>query len=156
MTKDGEPLDAVDFNFWGVTFAKDSNRFYATLRTDGHYYLVEGDLRERSMRVLRDRVECPSLSPDGTRIAYKSRIGNQNRWHLKVLDLDTLRAHSVGERRPIDDQVEWLNDEHPGLLGQPRRLHGLRRRGRGAAFGLEGRVVSGLPFDAVSLPGEWL
>jgi hypothetical protein len=110
VTKDGEPLDAVDFNFWGVTFAEDPNRFFATLRTDGHYYLVEGDVRGRTMRVLRDRVECPSLSPDGTRIAYKSRIGNQNRWHLKVLDLDTLRAHSVGERRPIDDQVEWLND----------------------------------------------
>ncbi len=62
------------------------------------------------MRVLRDRVECPSLSPDGTRIAYKSRIGSENRWRLKVLDLTTLRAHPVAERRPIDDQVEWLDD----------------------------------------------
>jgi len=111
VTKDGRPLDAVDFNFWGVTFAADSNRFYATLRTQGHYYLLEGNLRERTMRVLRDRVECPALSPDGTRIAYKSRIGSENRWRLKVLDLATLRAHAVAERRPIDDQVEWLNDE---------------------------------------------
>lgn len=110
VSKDGKPFDAPDFNFWGVTFARDPNRFYATLRTNGHYYLVEGDLRRRSMRVLRDRVECPSLSPDGTRIAYKSRIGNENRWRLKVLDLDTLAAHPVAERRPIDDQVEWLDD----------------------------------------------
>jgi hypothetical protein len=110
VTKDGKPLDSPDFNFWGVTFAHDPNRFYATLRTGGHYYLVEGDLSRRSVRVLRDRVECPSLSPDGTRIAYKSRIGDENRWQLKVLDLDTLSAHPVAERRPIDDQVEWLDD----------------------------------------------
>jgi hypothetical protein len=111
VTKDGQRVDAVDLNFWGVTFAEDSNRFYATLRTGDHYYLVEGDVSARTMRVLRDRVECPSLSPDGTRIAHKSRIGDENRWQLKVLDLATLRAHPVAEQRPIDDQVEWLGNE---------------------------------------------
>lgn len=111
LTKGGKPFAAADFNFWGVTFAPDSDRFYATLRTQGRYYLVEGDVQDRTMRVLRDHVECPSLSPDGTRIAYKSRIGNQNRWQLKVLDVSTLQAHDVAERRPIDDQVEWLDDE---------------------------------------------
>jgi hypothetical protein len=110
VIKGGRQFDAADFNFWGVTFARDSNRFYATLRTSGHYYLVEGDLRQRTMRVLRDGVECPSLSPDGTRIAYKSRIGDENRWRVKVLDLDTLSAHPVADRRPIDDQVEWLDN----------------------------------------------
>jgi hypothetical protein len=110
VSKGGKPFDSPDFNFCGVTFAADPNRFYATLRSQEHYYLVEGDLRRKTMRVLRDRVECPSLSPDGTRIAYKSRIGNENRWHLKVLDLAGLRAHDVAERRPIDDQVEWLDD----------------------------------------------
>ncbi len=110
VSKDGERLEAADFNFWGVTFASDPNRFYATLRTGEHYYLVGGDVRRRTVRVLRDGVECPSLSPDGTRIAYKSRIGDENRWRLMVLDLETLAAHSVGERRPIDDQVEWLDD----------------------------------------------
>lgn len=109
VTKDGEPFDAVDFNFWGVTFAPDSNRFYATLGTGDHHYLVEGDVRDRSMRVLRDGVECPSLSPDGTRIAYKSRIGD-NRWRLRVLDVATLADHGLPEDRSIDDQVEWLDN----------------------------------------------
>ena len=111
VSKDGRPFDAVDFNFWGVTFARDSNRFYATLNDDEHYYLVEGDVRDRSMRVLRDGVECPSLSPDGRRIAFKSRIGDEDRWRLKVLDLATLSDHGVAESRSIDDQVEWLDDD---------------------------------------------
>lgn len=110
VSKDGEPFDAADFNFWGVTFAADSDRFYATLHTGSHYYLVEGSVRERQMRVLRDGVECPSLSPDGTRIAFKSRIGSEDRWRLEVLDLDTLAAHPVAERRSIDDQAEWLDE----------------------------------------------
>ncbi len=110
VTKDGRPFDAVDFNFWGVTFASDPNRFYATLHTGDHYYLVEGDIERRTLRVLRDGVECPSLSPDGTRIAFKSRIGDENRWRLAVLDLDTLDSHPVAEPRSIDDQPEWLDD----------------------------------------------
>lgn len=112
VVKDGKPFDAPDFNFWGVTFAKDSNRFYATLGTGDHHYLVEGSVRDHSMRVLRDGVECPSLSPDGTRIAFKSRIGTQTRWRLRVLDLATLQDHGLAETRSIDDQVEWLNDEN--------------------------------------------
>jgi hypothetical protein len=111
VSKDGRPFDAVDFNFWGVTFAKDPNTFYATLHTGDRYYLVEGDVKERSMRVLRDGVECPSLSPDGTQIAFKSRIGDGNRWRLEVLDLDTLAAHPLAEHRSIDDQAEWLDDD---------------------------------------------
>jgi WD40 repeat protein len=110
VSKDGRPFDAADFNFWGITFAADPNRFFATLRSGGHYYLVEGSLERRAMRVLRDGVECPSLSPDGTRIAFKSRIGEEDRWRLMVLDLDTLTAHPVAERRSIDDQAEWLDE----------------------------------------------
>ncbi|HET7417668.1 MAG TPA: hypothetical protein VFJ61_08605 [Solirubrobacterales bacterium] len=111
VTKDGKPFDSVDFNFWGVTFVPgDSNRFYATLGTGDSHYLVEGDVADRSMRVLRDGVECPSLSPDGTQIAYKSRLGDGEHWRLRVLDVDTLADHAVAETRSIDDQVEWLDD----------------------------------------------
>jgi hypothetical protein len=110
VTKDGKPFDAADFNFWGITFAPDSNRFYATLGTGDHHYLVEGDIAARSMRVLRDGVECPSLSPNGKQIAYKSRIEGTNRWHLRVLDVATLADHPVAEKRSIDDQVEWLDN----------------------------------------------
>jgi len=74
VSKDGRRTSEVDFNFWGVTFTTDSNRFYATLGTAQHRYLVEGDLTARTMNVLRDDVECPSLSPDGRRVAFKRRV----------------------------------------------------------------------------------
>jgi hypothetical protein len=110
VTKDGEPFDAVDFNFWGVTFAADPNRFYATLATGSHHYLVEGDIATRSIRVLHDGVECPSLSPNGKQIAFKSRIGDETRWRLHVLDVATLADHPVAETRSVDDQAEWLDN----------------------------------------------
>jgi dipeptidyl aminopeptidase/acylaminoacyl peptidase len=110
VIKDGKPFDAADFNFWGVTFAADPNRFYATLATGRHHYLVEGDLAARSLRVLRDGVECPSLSPDGKQIAFKSRVGKGDDWRLHVLDLATLADHPTAETRSVDDQAEWLDD----------------------------------------------
>lgn len=112
VTKEGKPFDAVDFNFWGVTFdPADSDRFYATLATGTHHYLVEGSVRGKTLKVLRDGVECPSLSPDGKRIAFKSRIDGTNRWRLHVLDVATLEDHPVAEKRSIDDQAEWLDDD---------------------------------------------
>jgi hypothetical protein len=110
VTKGGKRIHSQDFNFWGVTFAKDSDEFYATLATGGHHYLVHGRVSTRSVEVLRDNVECPSLSPDGTRVAYKRRDGKPWKWRLHVLDLRTGADVAVSERRPIDDQAEWLDN----------------------------------------------
>jgi hypothetical protein len=113
VVRDGEPFQAADFNFWGVTFARDGNRFYATLGTAGRTYLVEGDLAERQARVLRENVECPSLSPDNTHLAFKKRVNaNPRDWRLTVLDLRSMQESSVGEARSVDDQAEWLDDQH--------------------------------------------
>ena len=40
-------VTAVDVNFWGVTFARDSDRFYATLATGGKTYLIRGSVSQR-------------------------------------------------------------------------------------------------------------
>jgi hypothetical protein len=109
VTRNGKRIEKEDFNFWGVTFARKSDRFYATLRTGDKTYLLEGDVRARRARVLRENVECPSISPDNTRLAYKKRVGGG--WRLHVLTLDTMSDTALAETRSIDDQVEWLDDD---------------------------------------------
>ena len=114
ITRNGQPFKAVDFNFWGVTFGPDSNVFYATLGTGGRFFLIEGDTRRQVARVLRDGVECPAISPDATRLAFKKRTHVDGRliWRLAVMRLVTLEEHVVNdEPRSIDDQVEWLDDD---------------------------------------------
>lgn len=121
VRREGAVFKAADFNFWGVTFAQDSNRFYATLATDGRTYLVEGDLAGREARVIYEGLECPSLSPDNTRVAFKKQIGTDGRslWQLRVLDLATLTETPLAaETRNVDDQAEWLDDQHV-LYGLP-------------------------------------
>jgi hypothetical protein len=115
VTRDGRPFSEVDFNFWGVTFARDSNRFYATLASGGVKYLVEADIDARTARVVTTDVECPSLSPDNARIAYKKAYTDARGlgWHLEVLDLATMKVTPLNaEPRSVDDQVEWLDDGH--------------------------------------------
>jgi len=110
VSKAGRPFKAIDFNFWGVAFANDGNRFFATLRSGRTDYLVEGDVDARTARVLREGVECPSLSPDNTRIVFKSRVTGTT-WRLHLLDLATLHDTALSETRNVDDQAEWLDDE---------------------------------------------
>jgi hypothetical protein len=98
-----------------VTFATDSNTFYATLGTGREQLLIRGDAKARTAVVLRSGVECPALSPDGRRLGYKHRIieGGVLSWRLATLDLQTLQDRLVpGEVRSIDDQVEWLDASH--------------------------------------------
>jgi len=111
VTREGQEFKSPDFNFWGVTFTNDENIFYATLWSKNKIFLVKGDFANRSAAVIRESVECPSLSPDGTRIAFKKRIeGKQLTWRLTLLDLRTSAETSLGESRSVDDQVEWLDN----------------------------------------------
>ena len=94
IRRDGMKFLAADFNLWGVTFAADSDRFYATLGTGATVYLVEGSVSARRADVVLEGIECPSLSPDQTRIAFKRRVptGTGFEWRLHVIDLTTRRT----------------------------------------------------------------
>ncbi|MFC4586676.1 TolB family protein [Sphaerisporangium corydalis] len=121
VTVDGRPYRAADVNVWGVTFTRDDNRFYATMASAGHRYLVEGDFTARTLRSVADGVECPSLSPDGTRIAFKAAVGGDpaKGWRLSVLDLASGRRVALAESRSVDDQALWL-DDHDVAYGLQR------------------------------------
>jgi len=128
VRRDGRTIQAPDFNFWGVTFARDGETFYATLGTGEETLLVRGDLAARAFEVVADQVECPSLSPDETRVAYKHRERGRAgavRWRLWVLELASGARHPLAETRNVDDQAQWLDDAHVlyGLPGEDGRSH---------------------------------
>ncbi|GAA3367790.1 PD40 domain-containing protein [Streptomyces sannanensis] len=114
VTKDGKPFHPADANFWGVTFIDDEH-FYATLGSGGKTYLIHGDVTTKTATTLRTNLECPSLSPDGTKIAFKKRVPGLPEnlpWRLYVLDLKTMQEHPVAETRSLDDQVAWSDDNN--------------------------------------------
>ncbi len=118
VTMDGRPFQSPDFNFWGVTFTPDSKGFYCTLSSKGKQYLVKGEIKSKTLVVIRDNVECPSLSPDGTKIAYKKRNYRswlpppEKLWKLFILELDTMKDAPLVELRSVDDQLAWLDNSH--------------------------------------------
>lgn len=119
--RNGQRFKEADFNFWGVTFASDSRVFYATLRTGAQTFLVKGDLALRKLTVVRENVECPSLSPDNRLLAFKKRVGAAaDPWRLYVLDLQSMAERPISaETRSVDDQIEWLDNQRV-LYGIPR------------------------------------
>lgn len=116
----GKTIEPADRNFWGVTFAGDGDLFYATVAWAGKTWLVKGSLEQRRVVTVRSDVECPSLSPDGRRLAYKKR-GDRPRgqWRLAAMDLASGREVMLAETRSVDDQVEWLDDTRV-IYGIPR------------------------------------
>ncbi|SDT55319.1 TolB family protein [Actinoplanes derwentensis] len=119
----GKAITAADKNLWGVTF-HDDDKFYATAASGGTTWLVEGSLSGRTVKALRSDVECPSLSPDRTRVAFKKH-GDlpAGRWRLAVHDLRTGTETVLAEQHSVDDQVEWL-DDGTVIYGLPRQADG--------------------------------
>ncbi|AXT85852.1 hypothetical protein C6I20_12095 [Aeromicrobium sp. A1-2] len=120
----GKTVNPVDRNVWGVTFGSDDNTIYATVAAGGNTYLVRGDLAAQTLTAIHQGVECPSLSPDGSQIAYKKDVGGATPdWRIAVLDLATGHESVLrGEQHSVDDQVEWL-DADTLLYGLPRANH---------------------------------
>jgi WD40-like Beta Propeller Repeat len=117
ITKDGRPYRSTGVRFWCLTFA-DDNRFYASMAADGRAYLVKGDVAARRVQIMAAGVDCPSLSPDGSRLAFKHVNGATHPGHsgpdvpgaLSVMDLGSLRITHLTEAGNVDDQVIWLDN----------------------------------------------
>lgn len=131
VKRDGQPFSNVDFNFWGVTFRRDSRTFLATLGTGGKRFLVEGNIDTRQFTVIAEDVECPSLSPDEQHVVFKRQRAKATGWQLWAMNMSSREAWPITEdQQDIDDQVEWLDDS--------RVLYGMV-------------LGSGLPEQALSL-----
>jgi len=115
LVLDGKRAEPADRNYWGITFIDDTT-FYATvgLTAAGRTYLVRGDLTARTMTSVASGVECPSLSPDGRRLAFKKvtdGFGPTVHWTPAVLELASGRVTVLSaETHKLDDQIAWLDD----------------------------------------------
>lgn len=139
LTIDGDRYHAPDVNYWGATFARDDERFYATVSTKGRTYLVEGNMKDWSAKALRQNAECPSLSPDNTRIAFKKKVSDDPAapWRLYVLDLRTMQETPLAETHSVDDQAAWTDDGTvayalPGAQGRASDIWTVPADGTGA------------------------
>ncbi|AEV84022.1 protein tolB [Actinoplanes sp. SE50] len=148
LSVDGKRTTAKNRNLWGVTFA-DDDVFYATAASGDKTWLVRGSLKSRELATLREDAECPSLSPDGTRVAFKTRHGQApGVWSIAVYDLATGRSTLLAERHSVDDQIEWLDDRHV--------LYGLPRSGTGPSASDVWTVpANGSGAPAVFVPDAW-
>jgi hypothetical protein len=120
LIHNGKSIKPTDRNYWGVTFTANDDTFYATVEWARHTWLARGSISQRRIVTLHEDAECPSLSPDGTRIAYKQRgslpVG---KWRIVVYNIATGAITPLSETRSVDDQVEWLDDSHV-IYGLPR------------------------------------
>ncbi len=117
----GREVNPVDRNIWGVTFVDDQT-FYATVGTGGTTWLVQGDLDARTLTSVSEHAECPAISPDGSRVAFKVDVdpGRKIVWQIAVMDIATGERTLLADGpRGLDDQVEWLDDDTL-LYGMPR------------------------------------
>lgn len=146
---DGKRNSATNRNLWGVTFAGDDDHFYATAASGAKTWLVRGSLRERTLTALREDAECPSLSPDGTRVAFKTRNGQaEGQWMIAVYDLATGKTTLLTEKHSVDDQIEWLDGSHV--------LYGLPRSGTGpSASDVWVVPADGTGAPSIFIPDAW-
>jgi hypothetical protein len=120
LIHNGKRIAPVNRNYWGVTFASDDDTFYVTVAWSGHTWLARGSMSQRRIVTLHEDAECPSLSPDGTRIVYKQRGSlPPGQWRLVEYTIATGQIVPLAETRSVDDQVEWLDNANV-VYGLPR------------------------------------
>jgi hypothetical protein len=109
---DDLPAPAGPIDFGGLSFERDGDRFFGSISTATERYLVAGSIDDRRMTTLRGGVAAESLSPDGRRLLVK-KLRPHGFWQLAVIDLQTWSEHDLRQGpRSVDDQVEWLDNEH--------------------------------------------
>ncbi|CAL8976148.1 hypothetical protein CELL_02236 [Cellulomonas sp. T2.31MG-18] len=152
LTVDGKPYTATDRNFWGVSFVDDET-FYVTAASQSANatWLVRGTVSARTLTAVRTGGEYPSVSPDGTRVAYKKLLrtdAGQKVWAFAVLTLGTGTETVYDATAGTDDQAQWLDDT--------TILYGLARAdepGTTDVWSLDVGTLAARP--TLFIPGAW-
>lgn len=110
LLQDGKVLRSPNVQYWGVSFLpQNSNFFYVTVYINDARHIARGDVRQRELVIIFTGAECPSVSPDGTRIAVKRQISRTS-WRPAVITLDTLAVTEFDVKDFVDDQIVWFNN----------------------------------------------
>ena len=96
--------------YWGVTFATDEDEVYITGFFGDMPEVMHGTLNNMTIEPTGWVGSCPSLSPDGETLVFKEMTADNN-FELVAVNLETNTKHKLGETRPVDDQVEWLDND---------------------------------------------
>jgi len=96
-------------NFWGVSFGQNGN-FWVTGAFGEHVELLQGSAADKTLQPTGIEGSCPSLSPDGSTLVYKRQLESGD-YQLVAMDLANGDVWDLGETRPVDDQVEWLDED---------------------------------------------
>ena len=112
IDRPGKLSPTAPLDYSSVAFEPDADRFYATLNSGDFWFIVSGSISSRGLAIVAEGFASEALSPDGTRLAVKQRIGERGFWRAMVFDLSTRTAMPLDHARSIDDQIEWLDRDH--------------------------------------------
>lgn len=151
LTVDGKPFTATDRNLWGVTFVDDDTIFAtAASQSAGKTWLMTGSIAGRSLTSVAENAECPSVSPDATRVAYKKvvdKVNGQSVWAVAVRDIASGTETLIPSTKGLDDQVEWLDDD--------TLLYALPREGQAGTTDVYAVGITADAQPRVLIPGAW-
>ena len=132
VIREGSPVEHSELDIWGVTFKADADGFFASIRLDGNVFLAEGSIRAATLKVAESSISAPSLSPDGRLLAYSRLVSSVGpTWRFHVLNLESRDDVELAERKSIDDQITWL-DEDDLLYGLGADIWTVRSDGTGS------------------------
>ncbi len=151
LTVDGQPFTASDRNLWGVTFVDDDTIFAtAASHAAGKTWLMTGSISQQTLTSVTDNAECPSVSPDKTKVAYKKvvdTVNGQPVWAVAVRDIAAGTETLIPATKGLDDQVEWLDGS--------TLLYGLPRAGQAGTTDVYSVGITADARPVLFIPGAW-
>jgi hypothetical protein len=113
---DGKPMSQVVINVWDVSFENvpRPTMFYVTISNNSGTatWLAKGDLPSRTITSFHTGGQTPSLSPDNKTLVFVQKQDGGRSFRLRAIDLASGDEWYLPEQRSVDDQVEWLDNEH--------------------------------------------